>query len=219
MNVSFWVLLALRLILFLGILGVLLLFPLYAAVQAGRKNHRYIARAIYFLYIPPFFMLLSPVALLLALFAFFKYELNKPNLGAEPKLYSLFGIGTSFCGATNRKSDGSFITTQWIRFFGLPLVPIQSYRVIHTGETSSFNGAVLREITGYTLIEKLPLNKGHVFRNYIFIFVFISILVVSGVIVGSISSDSKIFGDMMTKVALALLGIFVVSGFFLWRAK
>lgn len=43
--------------------------------------------------------------------------------------YTINGCGTEYYGRRDQESDGSYITTEWIVFLFLPLMPIGSYRV------------------------------------------------------------------------------------------
>ncbi len=43
--------------------------------------------------------------------------------------YRLNGIGTTFSGRRDFHSDGSFVTTEWVRFVYFPLIPLRSLRV------------------------------------------------------------------------------------------
>src|SRR5271155_2438833 len=47
--------------------------------------------------------------------------------------YTFNGCGTLFYGERDRAEDGSYIATEWITFFYLPLLPIRSYRVLPVG--------------------------------------------------------------------------------------
>lgn len=48
--------------------------------------------------------------------------------------YAFNGCGTRFYGERDRAEDGSYVTTEWITLFYLPLVPIRSYRVLPVGK-------------------------------------------------------------------------------------
>ncbi len=43
--------------------------------------------------------------------------------------YTINGCGTKYYGRRDQESDGSYITTEWIVFLFLPVIPIGSYRV------------------------------------------------------------------------------------------
>ncbi len=138
----------------------LLVFPLWAGIQAWRKGKHMAAAIIYCTMPIPF------VSVPAALIAFFAYRLYAPNLDVSPSLTSYIGCGPAFCGATDRCDDGSFITTQWLRFFFIPLVPIQSYRVSYGGRSSNFQGVVITETKQYYIKQHLKLNMSHVSRTY-----------------------------------------------------
>lgn len=49
------------------------------------------------------------------------------------------GFGTrfyGFFGTWDRHSDGSYITTEWVVLFFLPVIPIKSFRVFREGESA-----------------------------------------------------------------------------------
>lgn len=43
--------------------------------------------------------------------------------------YTLNGIGTTFYGERDLRSDHSYITTEWIVIFYIPIIPIRSFRL------------------------------------------------------------------------------------------
>ena len=107
----------------LGYAAFFVIFPLYAGIQAWRKECKGPAVIAYISVCVPF------TGLPAALIVYFMCKLWQPNLDIQPRLYNICGCGTDFCGATDRAGDGSFLTTEWLKFFLIPLVPIQSYRV------------------------------------------------------------------------------------------
>jgi hypothetical protein len=48
---------------------------------------------------------------------------------------SFQGIGTTFYGQRDYQSDGSYITTEFIIFAGIPIMPLRSMRVRYGGAT------------------------------------------------------------------------------------
>jgi len=48
--------------------------------------------------------------------------------------YTFNGCGTRYYGERERAEDGSYITTEWITFVYVPLLPIRSYRVLPVGK-------------------------------------------------------------------------------------
>ena len=47
---------------------------------------------------------------------------------------SINGVGTKYYGELARALDNSYITTEWLIICYIPLFPLGSYRVRHTGE-------------------------------------------------------------------------------------
>jgi hypothetical protein len=47
--------------------------------------------------------------------------------------WSLNGCGTTFYGKREFRADGTYITTEWVTAFYLPLIPLRSFRVRHQG--------------------------------------------------------------------------------------
>jgi uncharacterized membrane protein len=52
-------------------------------------------------------------------------------------MFTLNGIGTTLIGKKDKDIDGSYITTKWFTFFFLPIIPLNSYRVIKTEESNA----------------------------------------------------------------------------------
>ena len=46
---------------------------------------------------------------------------------------SINGFGTTFYGRRDFRSDGSYITTEWVVALYIPLIPVRSLRVRYTG--------------------------------------------------------------------------------------
>lgn len=66
---------------------------------------------------------------------------RRDEAGAEDRStqhlsFSLHGLGTTTCGKRDFEADGSFITTKWIIFLWIPVVPLKSLRVIPIVERS-----------------------------------------------------------------------------------
>lgn len=51
--------------------------------------------------------------------------------------YTFNGIGTMFYGECDFRPDGTFITTEWLVLFWIPLFPVRSLRVRLQGETDT----------------------------------------------------------------------------------
>lgn len=181
------------------------IFPIYVAIQARRKNHKAIATVIYCSYVFPPLLLIMPVV---ALVVFFVCKIYQPNLEADMRLQMSSGFGTSFCGATERMDDGTFITTQWLRFFFIPFVPIQSYRVSYAGTST-----VSRESKSslYFIDERLPLHWGQVLKSYALLFSIPLLLPMPILFAGG--------NTLGIVLLLVIAAAYVVCGVRLWRAR
>ena len=72
---------------------------------------------------------------------------------------SLNGIVTTALGKTDFLPDGSFVTTQWLALFMIPIVPLASFRVIKS-----------KRYPDHTRIcERTPLNAKQIGLVYVFI--------------------------------------------------
>jgi hypothetical protein len=70
------------------------------------------------------------------------------------------GCGTKYYGKRDLMPDGSYITTEWIVIFYIPLIPIRSFRALPTNK--SFLG-----IPNEYLVQKVPLNLKQIRNIYI----------------------------------------------------
>lgn len=55
--------------------------------------------------------------------------------------FSLNGCGTKYYGSRDVAEDGSYITTLWITFVWVPIIPLASYRILPTGK--GFNAGIV----------------------------------------------------------------------------
>jgi len=51
--------------------------------------------------------------------------------------YTFQGFGTKYYGQRDYALDTSYVTTEWVVFFFIPVVPVESLRVMDLGRTSS----------------------------------------------------------------------------------
>lgn len=188
---------------FLIVLSIL--FPIWVAVHSWRKGYKSLAITLSVSFLIPF------IPLLFSLPAFFIVKPYQPNLGYLPNPWSFVGCGTRFYGVTNRQPDGSFVTTEWFSLFYIPLVPIQSYQVIHLGNMPDFEGTVLATTSDYSILKCLNLDYRHVLMVYGFMLSFIIVLVLLNV-----TSSSN---DFITNGFIALVIMYVFIGVRWLRAK
>jgi hypothetical protein len=76
------------------------------------------------------------------------------------------GIGTAFYGEADYRPDHSFVTTEWIIFVMLPLVPLRFFRVVRDRAQSAY--MVVADVQGYRIVERIPLNIRQVTLTYFF---------------------------------------------------
>ena len=79
---------------------------------------------------------------------------------------------TKYYGATEHGSDGSYVTTNWFVIFYLPILPIESLRVIEEGSTNYiiYNSQQYRTM-------KVRLNKKQILRTYCWTYGIIGLIV------------------------------------------
>ena len=68
--------------------------------------------------------------------------------------YTLNGVGTKYYGKRDVEPDNSFITTEWIVLVYIPIIPIGSFRVQPTGESTN---TIIFSSTQY-LVQRVPFN-------------------------------------------------------------
>ena len=84
---------------------------------------------------------------------------------------NLFGCGKQFYGSLEKEEDDSYITTEWVTIFLIPIFPVKSYRVIKKENSTQQYGYVISSYTNYSIIEELKLNLFQVFCTYIAFFI------------------------------------------------
>jgi hypothetical protein len=87
--------------------------------------------------------------------------------------FTFNGIGTTIYGARDFKPDGSYITTEWLVFVYVPVIPYRSMRILPNGKTTN---AVVYRSTGYQILQKTGINFLQVLSVYAFFAVFIGSL-------------------------------------------
>ena len=97
--------------------------------------------------------------------------------------FTIQGFGTTFVGQRDFAADGSYITTEWVVFFFVPIVPLRSFRVTKTTRSGGMN-AVVYSRQNYQA-RKLPLQLKQVFSVYGFMasfFGLFALLVIVGLL-------------------------------------
>lgn len=189
---------------------VLIMFPIWVAIHSWRKGFKTLAIIIGVTYLVPF------VPQIIGLIAIFIVKPYQPNWDFLPNPKSFAGCGTKFYGAADKKGDESFITTEWFGLFYVPLIPIQSYRVIHLSSATKNYGASITTTINYSIIEKLRLYTAQILKVYLFLSSFIlfaSVIFLAGKAVHSVNQS------LFTDAIMGLLVIYAIAGYFLFRAK
>jgi hypothetical protein len=208
----------------------LLLFPIWVAIQAQRKGYTkllvIIVLTIVLSTLMPailekseipmeWFFSLPFITSLIIFFSIKAYRINW-DYDPNPKLY--VGCGTTFYGSSKPREDGSIITTQWFVILMLPLIPIQSYRVIKGGEFTNNEGAMISSTTNYMIFEKLHIYWWHVIRTYLFMLSYVFILWQMGSSLKNTSTPEQ-FESLLMPTIVGFTFIYVIIGYYLFRVK
>jgi hypothetical protein len=81
---------------------------------------------------------------------------------------SLHGIGTRFYGKRDFQPDASYITTEFVRFIGIPIVPRKSLRVRHVG-SSGIIFPIIHSEENYMVLATTRPNRKQVLSVYAFV--------------------------------------------------
>lgn len=117
------------------------------------------------------------------------------------------GIGTKYYGASDRQSDGSFVTTEWITLFA-PVIPLRSLRVHYLGKRELGRR---RSAEYYNVADKVPLHMKQVLRIYgwhlaSWFIVFLPLLI------SSISPDTASTIAATLMIAVIVFWMWIVPG-------
>lgn len=80
--------------------------------------------------------------------------------------YTFNGTGTTFYGQRDFRSDGSFVTTEWVSFLYFPLFPFRSLRVRYQGPAERRFPIGFGSAASYAVYEKTPPNRKQVLCVY-----------------------------------------------------
>jgi len=187
------------------LLILFLFFPLWVAVQAWRKDYKKWSMVISISFLIP----LAPT--ILAAIVFVLVRAWEPEWDSSPNPSSYIGCGTMFYGALGREGDGSFITTLWFCILFIPLIPIQSYRVIRSHESSDWQGVIITTRKYFFIKEALTLNAFQLIITYGF---FLSFVALAIIMINSMPS-AELFMNMLGGLAI----VYLIVGYFLLRTK
>jgi hypothetical protein len=75
--------------------------------------------------------------------------------------FTLNGVGTQYYG-TRWLPDGTYITTKWVVFVYVPIIPLGSVRVLEASQPYGSLAASGQSLS----VQKVPLDLGMVLRAY-----------------------------------------------------
>lgn len=120
---------------------------------------------------------------------------------------TLNGFGTTYYGHRDYRPDGSYIATEWIVAFWIPIIPIGSFRLIEGQSKATVLPPGSR--TSYHSVVPVPLNKKQIVRTYgvtvIIVAVILSIILLPRILdkeaqVGSNESDGSLL-EAISRIA------------------
>lgn len=88
--------------------------------------------------------------------------------------YAFIGTGTTFCGKRDFEPDGSFLTTEWVVIFCVPIFPIQSFRVRYLGPAPRRVPIGFGSSESYAVSQRTTPNRKQVLCVYGFAMFFIA---------------------------------------------
>lgn len=80
--------------------------------------------------------------------------------------FTINGIGTTFYGKRDFRTDGSFLTTEWVSFLYFPLFPFRSLRVRYQGPAERRFPIGVGSAESYAIYEKTAPNRKQVLYIY-----------------------------------------------------
>jgi hypothetical protein len=185
------------------------LFPIWVAVHSWRKGFKPLAIAIGIGYFIPF------LPAVIALVAFFIVKPYHPNLDYIPNPRLYIGWGTKFYCSSKKNEDGSFLTTQWFTAFYIPLVPIQSYRILMGEEHYKWYGYSATTTQYFEVLECKKLENSHLYKVYLFLLSFVFIVP----LVALYNKFSYLEHNPISVFFWMFLVGYFVAGYFLLRPK
>jgi hypothetical protein len=91
--------------------------------------------------------------------------------------FSINGCGTRYYGKRDKLQDGSYITTEWITLFFIPIIPLRSFRVRSVSKQSTW-ALIASAKDEKFMVARVPLNWKQVFKGYIALGVIITIYII-----------------------------------------
>lgn len=101
--------------------------------------------------------------------------------------FTLNGCGTKYYGRREMAPNGSYITTEWIVLAYIPLIPVGSFQVLPTGESSYY---IVGRSTKY-LVQRVSFNWKQIRNTYITVIGIAGVLSVGLSLIGQSSSETR----------------------------
>lgn len=80
--------------------------------------------------------------------------------------FTFNGLGTSLYGKRDIRADGSHVTTEWFVIFFIPIIPLQSMRVLYTDNNKYYGFYSSNE---YKVVEYLSISISQVINTYLYL--------------------------------------------------
>ncbi len=106
--------------------------------------------------------------------------------------YSFQGFGTTFYGKRDFRPDGTYVTTEWIVLFAVPVIPLRSLRVQYRGPAERRFPIGFGSFESYAMYAKTHANIQQVVYTHAFI----------ALLVASVASAVWLFNGATTDVAV-----------------
>jgi hypothetical protein len=134
--------------------------------------------------------------------------------------YSLNGFGTTFYGERDHRADGTYITTEWITAFYIPLIPLRSFRLGYRGPAQSKSGFGFGSAESYAVFEKTRPNGKQVLSVYGFLVFCAAWLILTVRMLQLLYPNGlKDHGEVYFALAVAVLGPISIPFFLRRRAR
>ena len=126
---------------------------------------------------------------------------------------TIYGIGRTYWGARDKHPDGSFVTTEWFIFLGLPVYPIRALRIWFVEKTCSW-GICSRH---YLIKGEEPLDLGNVLLTYFV--TYLSVAVGIALFIASWTPRFFLLGGPLVGLVGLIAPYFIVHWLFLGAAE
>jgi hypothetical protein len=125
------------------------------------------------------------------------------------------GFGTHFYGESDRRPDGSFVTTEWAVSAYVPIFPLRSFRLAPIAKGGV--NVIIVHSQSYAVFEKLPIFWPQVARIYAFV-VCVAIWWIAAIwlFVGKFEMFESSYAGLMV---FPLIAIMAIPFAIVWRLR